>query len=188
LTEHFLIFYVESVNFSILYSNPSFKTTRYSNSSKNITDKYIHLTNFSINKSNKDYQANDDETSCNGHKWSIKALFTYLKRKGINTDKIWAEITDLVVKTIICADPHVNVLVKSNLRRKQSVYELFGFDVILDQTLKPWIVEVNISPSLHSASPLDVNVKGRMIADLFNLVGYRVPCPRDVKKSINVKG
>jgi tubulin polyglutamylase TTLL4 len=59
------------------------------------------LTNFSINKSNKDYQANDDQNSCSGHKWSIKALFTYLKRKGINTEKIWEQITDLVVKTII---------------------------------------------------------------------------------------
>lgn len=43
-------------------------------------------------------------------------------------------------------DPHVNVLVKTNLKRKYSVHELFGFDVILDENLKPWIVEVNISP------------------------------------------
>ncbi len=85
------------------------------------------------------------------------------------------------------ADPHVNVLVKSHLRRKHCVHELFGFDVILDQTLKPWIVEVNISPSLHSTSPLDVNIKGRMIADLLNLAGYRLPNPKDVKKSLNIK-
>lgn len=43
-------------------------------------------------------------------------------------------------------DPHVNVLTKTNLKRKYSVHELFGFDVILDENLKPWIVEVNISP------------------------------------------
>lgn len=40
----------------------------------------------------------------------------------------------------------MNVLVKTNLKRKYSVHELFGFDVILDENLKPWIVEVNISP------------------------------------------
>lgn len=43
------------------------------------------------------------------------------------------------------------------------MHELFGFDVILDENLKPWIVEVNISPSLHSTSSLDVNVNIRSI-------------------------
>jgi tubulin polyglutamylase TTLL4 len=43
-------------------------------------------------------------------------------------------------------DPHVNVLVKGYVKRKYSVHELFGFDVILDENLKPWIIEVNISP------------------------------------------
>jgi len=28
-------------------------------------------------------------------------LWAYLQKKGINTDKIWENITDLVVKTII---------------------------------------------------------------------------------------
>ena len=75
-------------------------------------------------------------------------MWKYLHAKGINTEKIWENITDLVVKTIIIGDPHVNVLVKTNLKRKYSVHELFGFDVILDENLKPWIVEVNISPRL----------------------------------------
>ncbi len=80
-------------------------------------------------------------------------------------------------------DPHINVLVKTNLKRKYSVHELFGFDVILDENLKPWIVEVNISPSLHSSSPLDVSVKGQMISDLFNLAGFMLPNPKELAKS-----
>lgn len=43
----------------------------------------------------------------------------------------------------LSADPHVNVLVKTHVKRKYSVHELFGFDVILDENLKPWIVEVS---------------------------------------------
>lgn len=61
----------------------------------------MHLTNFSINKTNKEYKSNDDENACIGHKWSLKALWAYLQKKGINTDKIWENITDLVIKTII---------------------------------------------------------------------------------------
>ena len=40
----------------------------------------------------------------------------------------------------------MNSLVKINVRRRYCVHELFGFDVMLDENLKPWIIEVNISP------------------------------------------
>ena len=74
------------------------------------------------------------------------------------------------------------MLVKGNVKRKYSVHELFGFDVILDENLKPWIVEVNISPSLHSNSPLDVSIKGQMISDLLNLAGFMLPNPKEIAK------
>ena len=53
-------------------------------------------------------------------------------------------------------------------------YELFGFDVLLDAKLKPWLIEVNISPSLHSSSPLDLDVKSPLATEVFNLGRYFV--------------
>ena len=47
--------------------------------------------------------------------------------------------------------------------------------MILDEKLRPWLLEVNISPSLHSASSLDHSVKGPLIADLLNMVGFHIP-------------
>lgn len=35
--------------------------------------------------------------------------------------------------------------------------------------------QVNISPSLHSSSPLDLAVKGPLVQDLFNIVGFHLP-------------
>lgn len=37
------------------------------------------------------------------------------------------------------------------------------------------MLQVNISPSLHSSSPLDLAVKGPMVRDLLNMAGYQVP-------------
>lgn len=34
---------------------------------------------------------------------------------------------------------------------------------------------MNISPSLHSASPLDSHVKGPLVQDLFNIVQFQYP-------------
>lgn len=51
------------------------------------------------------------------------------------------------------------------------IIELFGFDILIDDTLKPWLLEVNLTPSLGCDSPLDVRVKSALIADLLTLVG-----------------
>ena len=48
---------------------------------------------------------------------------------------------------------------------------VFGFDILLDHEFKPWLLEVNLSPSLSTDSALDFKVKGALLSDLFNLVG-----------------
>lgn len=152
-----------------------FASCKYSSSMKSLGNKFMHLTNYSVNKKNSEYKSNADETACQGHKWALKALWNYLNEKGVSSDKIWEKIKDIVIKTIIASDPYVNSLAKMYLRRPYCCHELFGFDIMLDENLKPWILEVNISPSLHSNSPLDLNIKGQMISDLLNLAGFVLP-------------
>lgn len=157
-----------------------FASCKYSSSMKSLNNKYMHLTNYSINKKNIEYKSNTDETACQGHKWALKALWNYLNEKGVDSEAIWEKIKDIVVKTIIASEPYVINLVKLYVRRPYCCHELFGFDVMLDENLKPWILEVNISPSLHSNSPLDVSIKGQMIRDALNLAGFLLPTADDV--------
>uniref|UniRef100_A0AAY4ATB3 Tubulin tyrosine ligase-like family, member 4 n=1 Tax=Denticeps clupeoides TaxID=299321 RepID=A0AAY4ATB3_9TELE len=152
-----------------------FASCKYSSSMKSLSNKFMHLTNYSVNKKNSEYQTNSDHKACQGHKWALKALWQYLSAKGINTTQIWEMIKDMVIKTIIASDPYVNMLVKANVRSPYSCHELFGFDIMLDENLKPWVLEVNISPSLHSNTALDVSIKGQMIRDVLNLAGFVVP-------------
>ncbi|XP_049744149.1 tubulin monoglutamylase TTLL4 [Elephas maximus indicus] len=160
-----------------------FASCKYSPSMKSLGNKFMHLTNYSVNKKNVEYQANADETACQGHKWALKALWNYLSQKGINSDVIWEKIKDVVVKTIISSEPYVTSLLKMYVRRPYNCHELFGFDVMLDENLKPWVLEVNISPSLHSNSPLDISIKGQMIRDLLNLAGFVLPSAEDILSS-----
>ncbi|NXA83438.1 TTLL4 polyglutamylase, partial [Thryothorus ludovicianus] len=152
-----------------------FASCKYSSSMESLSNKFMHLTNYSVNKKNTEYKSNSDETACQGHKWALKALWSYLNQKGVNSEAIWEKIKDIVIKTIIASEPYVNSLVKMYVRRPYCCHELFGFDIMLDENLKPWILEVNISPSLHSNSPLDVSIKGQMIRDLLNLAGFVLP-------------
>ncbi|KAM9850500.1 tubulin monoglutamylase TTLL4 [Aulostomus maculatus] len=157
-----------------------FASCKYSSSMKTLSNKFMHLTNYSVNKKNSEYQANSDDKACQGHKWALKALWHYLGSKGINTTLIWEKIKDIVIKTIIASEPYVNSLLKMHVRTPYSCHELFGFDIMLDENLKPWILEVNISPSLHSNTALDVAIKGQMIRDLLNLAGFRIPQKEDM--------
>ena len=56
---------------------------------------------------------------------------------------------------------------------RQNCFEVFGFDILLDSDLKPWLVEVNLSPSLSSDSPLDHSIKANLLTDTFNMVGIK---------------
>jgi tubulin polyglutamylase TTLL6/13 len=49
-------------------------------------------------------------------------------------------------------------------------FELLGFDVYLDANLKPWILEVNHSPSFSTDTPLDFKIKRNLISDTIKLL------------------
>ena len=52
-------------------------------------------------------------------------------------------------------------------------FEIFGFDVLLDSDLKPWLIEVNLSPSLSPDSPLDFTIKQNLLINTWNLCGIK---------------
>ena len=49
-------------------------------------------------------------------------------------------------------------------------FEMYGYDVLLDATLKPWLIEVNASPSLSATTPSDLAMKTQVINDTLNIV------------------
>lgn len=152
-----------------------FASVKYSEKADTLNDRYMHLTNYSINKLSSNYTKNEDANACVGHKWTIKSLWTYLNEQGYNVALLWNALKNLVLRTILAGESPINALTKVNVQNKYNCYELFGIDVILDSELVPWLLEVNISPSLHSASPLDAHVKGPLVTSLLNTVMYQVP-------------
>lgn len=49
-------------------------------------------------------------------------------------------------------------------------FEILGFDIFLDEKLKPWILEVNHAPSFTTDSPLDFKIKKNLIYDTVKLL------------------
>jgi len=136
--------------------------------------RYMHLTNYSVNKRNDNYVGNQDYRKDNfGHKWSLSALFKHLETLGVDVEFLWAKIYDLVIKAVIAVTAVVADTGKELGVSAQSCFDLFGFDVLLDNCLKPWLLEVNLSPSLATETSLDLFIKSHLLSDTFNLVGIR---------------
>ncbi|CAI4229774.1 unnamed protein product [Auanema sp. JU1783] len=134
------------------------------------TDEFVHLTNYSINKNSQAFIRNESmSTEDFGHKWTLGALLRHLELKGIDSKLMMLRIEDIVIKSLLSVQGTVNSVCKTTVHNVGTNFELFGFDILVDSNLKPWLLEVNLSPSLSCDAPLDSLVKTRLICDLFNL-------------------
>uniref|UniRef100_A0A8D0H9Y2 Tubulin--tyrosine ligase-like protein 5 n=1 Tax=Sphenodon punctatus TaxID=8508 RepID=A0A8D0H9Y2_SPHPU len=150
-----------------------FATVRYDQGAKNVKNQFMHLTNYSVNKKSGDYVSCDDpEVEDYGNKWSMSAMLRYLKQEGRDTAVLMASVEDLIIKTIISAELAIATACKAFVPHRGVCFELYGFDVLIDSTLKPWLLEVNLSPSLACDAPLDLKIKASMISDMFTLIGF----------------
>jgi tubulin polyglutamylase TTLL9 len=49
-------------------------------------------------------------------------------------------------------------------------YELYGFDVLFDDNLKPWLIEINASPSMTANTPQDYEGKISLLEDTYTVL------------------
>ncbi|XP_069136945.1 tubulin polyglutamylase ttll6-like isoform X5 [Argopecten irradians] len=165
-----------------------FATNKYSEpTNSNIDNVFMHLTNYAINKHSSDF-IRDDEA---GSKRRISTVDRYMRQKGYDIDKMWNDIDDVIIKTLISA----HSVLKHNYRtcfpnhvKGSACFEILGFDVLLDRKLRPSILEVNHSPSFNTDSELDREIKGALVWDTLNLVNFgacdRRKCIEEEKRRI----
>ena len=62
---------------------------------------------------------------------------------------------------------------KSNYTLKSNnLFELYGMDILVDQNLNPWLLEINLSPSLSGVGEYEKRIKNKLFTDMFNILGF----------------
>ncbi|CAD5231909.1 unnamed protein product [Bursaphelenchus xylophilus] len=146
-----------------------FAVEEYDNDENGLSQE-AQLTNYSLHKTNEKFIKNTSTASeSHGHKWTLGAMFRHMKKDGKDTDLLIARIEDLVVKTLLSIQRVVASTCKKLSINPRSCFELFGFDILVDDDMKPWLLEVNLSPSLACDAPLDSIIKTHLICDTLNL-------------------
>jgi Tubulin-tyrosine ligase family. len=200
--------------------------------STNMDHKFMHLTNFAINKKSDQFIANNDESGSSGSKRSIKWFMSWLsdEKSPDIADQLWKEIGNICSKTILsiasilekeyisafgattttinsnvtpgnnesinvdcgrkgrenssyqsvcCSNnghlDHQNQVVKDEDSKNSTEHQkeeaamigsrcftVLGIDVMIDSSLKPYLIEVNELPSFASGSPLDESIKSKV--------------------------
>ncbi|XP_018799370.1 PREDICTED: tubulin polyglutamylase TTLL13P isoform X1 [Bactrocera latifrons] len=149
-----------------------FATSKYVEpTTENSCDLFMHLTNYSVNKRSSQYDLCDND-DC-GSKRKFCAINNWLRRRNYEVDEFWQKIDDIIIKTVLSAWP----MLKHNYHacfpshdKIQACFEILGFDILVDSKMKPYVLEVNHSPSYHTHELVDRQVKKALIRDTLLMV------------------
>jgi tubulin polyglutamylase TTLL9 len=135
-----------------------FTNARYNSDVSDITNNFMHLTNVAIQKTAEDY---DKRT---GGKWDLRRLKLHMISQfgQETTDAVFWEMQMIIIRSLLSAQ---GVMIND-----KHCFELYGYDIMIDDTLKPWLIEVNASPSLSANTQEDYVMKCEMLNDVLGEV------------------
>lgn len=155
-------------------------TTAYeAPTSETMDNKCMHLTNYAVNKHSSDFQANTSaEDDGSGSKRSLRWFMRYVEEEFGEKErrKLWFKLMGLCVKTVLTVQPTLegecNGVFPKDLSGGQMgwrCFEVLGIDVMFDTKRKPYLIEINHLPSFTTDSPLDEDIKRRLLDQTLEL-------------------
>jgi len=135
-----------------------FCNEKFSVDVSDINNIYIHLTNVAIQKKYEKY------SSSHGGKFSLYNLNLYLENLyGYEkAKKCQEDIKGVIIGSLQS--------VQSVMFNDKHCFECYGYDILIDANLKPWLIEINSSPSLSTTTKGDFILKKKLINDVIDIV------------------
>mmetsp|Transcript_34447 Transcript_34447/g.75187 ORF Transcript_34447/g.75187 Transcript_34447/m.75187 type:complete len:501 (-) Transcript_34447:51-1553(-) len=137
-----------------------FSHTRFSMNSEDLSNAMVHLTNVAVQKNCEHY----DEKR--GGKWDLHRLKLYLvAREGREkVEELFRAIQDVVLYSLLS--------VQKVMIQDKHCFELYGYDVMISSDLRPWLLEVNASPSLTANTAPDYDMKFALLDDTLTVLDF----------------
>lgn len=103
----------------------------------------------------------------------MQALQGALREEGHQVDDLIGQLKVRILELLLKMQPKLKGVADSYKHGSSSFFAMYRFDFMLDQQLRPYIMEVNLSPNLSSTrhKPL-ATLFSNVISDLVRLVGF----------------
>lgn len=99
---------------------------------------------------------------------TFNELIEYINNNGDNGDFLFDEMEKLMKDISYCLSKN---LYQSDNIKKTISFQLFGADVIFDNDLHPYLLEINKGPDMSPRDDVDEIMKGNVQRDMFKIVG-----------------
>lgn len=149
---------------------------RTSSAEYNLKDKnnYVHLTNQCLQVKGEGYAAHEEGNTLN-YEDLQRYLDEHYPQYNLDVEELlMPRIKDLIIDTFLCTKKKMNASNRSNC------FELFGFDFLLDEDFRVWLIEVNYNPFLGTPNEYMKVLVPRMIEDMLKIVLDPVLKPQQV--------
>uniref|UniRef100_A0A8C9Q8M2 Tubulin tyrosine ligase like 8 n=1 Tax=Spermophilus dauricus TaxID=99837 RepID=A0A8C9Q8M2_SPEDA len=127
-------------------------------------DSAIHLCNHSIQKRLRNDQGRSPLLP--GHNmWSSSRFQEYLQERGRGT--MWSSVIYPSMKRAVT---HAMKVAQDHVEARKNSFELYGADFILGRDFKPWLIEINSSPTMHPSTPVTAQLCAQVQEDTIKVV------------------
>ena len=113
------------------------------------------------------------------HPRNLVQFKEFLKKKNINSSSLFDRINALLKKTCLTLKDEIcsNSKVKNNIK-----LGLFGVDILIDEKMKPWLIEMNVSPSSTAFDKLGESQKKQVWVDSMKIGLLKNPSNHEFEK------
>ena len=77
-------------------------------------------------------------------------------------NKVFDDLQQLIINSLLS--------VQKVIINDRHCFELYGYDIMFSEDLKPWLIEVNASPSLTADTNEDYSLKFSLLQDVLDIV------------------
>jgi len=120
-----------------------------------------HISNWQVNRYSRTLPVGGCVASLDDFKVELKRV---TGSESFWQEKLWPQVCSIVIKTLKA--------VQHTLVPRKDSFELYGFDLMVDELMNVWLLEVNLSPGCEGRAPFLDSMMSRMAKRLIDLVVF----------------
>ena len=144
------------------YQDGYLRTSGAEFSADNLKNRFIHLTNDAVQKKSANYGKFEE-----GNKLSYQEFQNYLSNTFPNSVNFNTDILPLIENLV--KDSVEATFRKLDPKQRLFTFEILGYDFMVDEFFKPWLIEVNTNPCLALSGVYLTELIPKMLSDAMNI-------------------